>query len=183
MYHFNSGASFLHLRGFYMGKCKGKTAKGTACTRDVSGDEDYCWQHDPNELTEKERKFVDAYMGRCFGNMTEAAMVAYGYDSRATAAVEGHHIFKRPQVKKAIDDIRKADPLIADRNEVMRFWTKRLRHDGSEKAAEMLMKVHGGFVDKLEVSGPDQGPIQFSDLDDDELESRIRELESLAKDD
>lgn len=105
-------------------------------------------------LTEKQRRFVEAYMGQAAGNATEAARVA-GFGNPKS---QGSRLLTFVDVKKAIEERQKADPLVASREERQRFLTAAMRGEhGGElkdriKATEVLGKAQGDFVERHEHS-------------------------------
>ena len=128
------------------------------------------------KLTEKQRRFVEAYMGAAAGNATEAARIA-GYKGNAkTLGVVGSENLAKPCIQEAIEVRTKSDPAIATREARQRFWTEvmlgRGEH-GSEfvemrdrlKASELLGRSQADFVEKIEHSGANGGPIETASAD------------------
>jgi phage terminase small subunit len=121
-------------------------------------------------LSERERRFVDAYMGEAAGNATKAAKLA-GYSAH-TATTLGSRLLRKVHVADAIAQIQAAstaaivaerDESIADRAERQRFWTEFMR--GSDvhplarlKASELLGKSNADFVDRVHHSGQVTAP-------------------------
>lgn len=112
------------------------------------------------KLTARQQRFVDAYDG----NATAAALAA-GY-SKKTAAFIGAENLKKPKIAAAIRtrEQKRASPLIATREERQSFWTATMRDKSAEmrdrlKASELLGKSEADFIDKLQASGPDGGPL------------------------
>jgi phage terminase small subunit len=126
-------------------------------------------------LSERERRFVVAFTGVAAGNATHAAKLAgYSDTSSASLASMGSRLLTRERVLDAIRDITEGDPLIARGAELQRFWSKVMRGDalphitseGAQvevpasvkdrlKAAELLGKAQGLFVERLEVHNVD----------------------------
>lgn len=122
-------------------------------------------------LNEKQRRFVEAYMGPARGNGTEAARLA-GYSEGSagrTAArlLDGSTELGR-RVRAAIDGRIAKDPAVMDREQLQRFWTRVARGDETEagesgeqparmadrlKASEMLARSQGVFLQRVEHSG------------------------------
>lgn len=101
-------------------------------------------------LLERERRFVEHYMGRCEGNATEAAIAA-GYGKKG-AAVQGTRLLRKAKIQAALEDRFKNDPLVADRKELQEYWTRLMRGTGKVtrtkdriRASELLGKTHGMF--------------------------------------
>lgn len=109
-------------------------------------------------LTEKQRRFVEFYMGQAAGNATEAARLAGYKGNRATLQMVGLQNLSKPMIRKAIDERVEADPAIKTREDRQRFWS-RMMDDKEEaardrlKASELLGKSQGDFVERHEHSG------------------------------
>lgn len=120
-------------------------------------------------LSERERRFVDAYMGEAAGNGTEAARAAGYTGSAKVLQVQGSRLLSKAIVKDAIEVARQAatDEAIADRGERKRLLTTMLR-DGEVpprdriKACETLGKMEGDFVEKREVTLKVPGSVTFN---------------------
>jgi len=138
-------------------------------------------------LTEKERRFVVAYVGECAGNATAAVRAAkYAAKNDAVAANIGSELLRKPQVSDAIarsrEEIKRASILtlveqeelltkiatgeIADVHVVRtkegnEAETREVPVAGRLAAIDQLGKRHGAYAaSKHEVSGPNGGPIQ-----------------------
>ena len=113
-----------------------------------------------NELTAKQRRFVEAYDG----NATQAAIAA-GY-SEKTAEVIGHENLRKPKILaeiKSRETIR-STPLIASRAERQQFWSSVMRDKEQMmrdrlKAAELLGKSEADFIERQEITGRDGAPL------------------------
>ena len=107
------------------------------------------------ELTEKQRKFVEAYMGQANGNATEAARLA-GYSGSETAlGVTGHENLRKPKIASAIKKRQNGDPLIASREDRQRFWTEVMDDPTQDmrdrlRASEILGKSSGDFIERIQ---------------------------------
>lgn len=119
----------------------------------------------PAKLTEKERRFVELYMGECAGNGTEAMRRA-GYKGTDDAlAAAASRLVRKDKVRAAIEERVAADPVVATRKERQQFWTDvmkgtiRAAMKDRLKASELLGKSQADFVDRHEHSGPDGKPI------------------------
>lgn len=126
-------------------------------------------------LTEKQRKFVEAYMGRANGNATEAARLAGYSGNQRTLISIGCENLTKPDIRKAIDARVDNCPLVADREELQRFFSSVLRGevmDGEDvvkmkdrlRAAELLGKTRGEFRDGVDLtSGGEkiEGPVIY----------------------
>ena len=173
--------------------CKGRTKKGKPCTRKASNG-GYCYQHmagsEQAGLTEKQRRFVEAYMGAAAGNATEAARLA-GYaasDDNSLASI-GNENLRKLAIREAINKRVDSDPLVATRFDRQRFWTRVMlgtELDGDEppamrdrlKAASDLARAQGDFIDRVEHSGPDGKAIQVESSPE-ERRARIAELTAM----
>jgi phage terminase small subunit len=118
-------------------------------------------------LSERERRFVEAYMGEAAGNATVAAVSA-GY-SKKTAGSIASRLLKKVNIRQAIDDRAKTDPSTATREERQRFWTDVMLGKGPYndtamrdrlKASELLGKSQADFVELHEHTGKDGKPIE-----------------------
>lgn len=120
-------------------------------------------------LSERERRFVDAYMGEAQGNATKAARLA-GY-SQKNARQQGARLLTKADIKAEVVQRQSAatSSAIATATELQEWWSKVCRGQESEsrmldrlKASELLGKAKGIFIDKQEHSGPDGGPVRVS---------------------
>jgi phage terminase small subunit len=111
-----------------------------------------------SDLTEKQRRFVEAFTGEAQGNATKAAKLAgYSGDEKALA-VRGAEIVRNRKVQQAIEEARASvtSEAIATREERQTFLTRTMRDGGIEpkdriKACEVLGKMQGDFIEKHEV--------------------------------
>jgi len=143
----------------------------------------------PKSLTPKRQAFVDAYTGPAQGNATEAARTA-GY---AKPAQEGHRLLRNAEIQRAIQavtaEVRKA--AVMDRQRRQELLTQIAEADRSireyhvtkdgdvvetaplvkerERAIELLGKMQGDFIERLDV--------KVMDLLDDRLDELERRLE------
>ena len=118
------------------------------------------------KLTAKQQRFVDAYDG----NATKAAIAA-GY-SEKTAYSAGQRLLKNDEILTAIQERenRRIQPLIMTREERQTMWSEIARDKGERtqdrlKASELLGKSEADFVERQEISGPDQGPVLIMDAE------------------
>lgn len=117
------------------------------------------------KLTEKQRRFVDAYLGEAAGNATEAARLAGYKGNDNTLASVGTENLRKPAIAEAITLLQRDDPLVASRVERQRFWTRVMMEGEAEmkdrlRASELLAKSGRDFIDRVEHSGPDGKPIE-----------------------
>lgn len=121
-------------------------------------------------LSERERRFVEAYMGEAAGNATKAALIA-GYSHRSARSMASRLLTKRNNVRAAIAARAKTDALVASRETRQRFWTSVLHGKGKFakvpwrdrlKASELLGKSQGDFIERHEHTGKDGGPLRVT---------------------
>lgn len=113
-----------------------------------------------NELTAKQRRFVEAYDG----NATQAAIAA-GYSQKIARQMGQVNMTKRVILAeiKARETVR-CTPLIASRAERQQFWSSVMRDKDQQmrdrlKAAELLGKSEADFVERQEITGRDGAPL------------------------
>jgi phage terminase small subunit len=108
-------------------------------------------------LTERERRFVEAFMGFAHGNGTEAARMAGYKGTPAVLGVQSTRLLRKASVQAAIHERGSNDPAVSDREDRQRFFTRTMHDDGVSmkdrlKAAELLCKTQGDFVKRIEIS-------------------------------
>jgi phage terminase small subunit len=158
-------------------------------------------------LTEKQRRFVEAYMGQAAGNGHLASKLA-GYKGNAnTLKAVASNLLRQQNIREAMGQRTAECPLVATRQERQEFWTKvmqgketqvvKVLEDGTPvemspemkdrlKASELLGRSQGDFIEKVELTGKDGGPLEiapaydFSKLSLDELRS-LKALTAKAK--
>lgn len=149
-------------------------------------------------LSEKQRRFVEAYMGEAAGNATKAAELAGYKGSYATIAAVARDNLRRPAIRAAIDQRAEEDPAVMTRKERQRFWTAVARGEiGTRKiagdaevvfpsemkdrlkATELLGKSQGDFLERIELTGKDGGPVVTAGIDLTKLS--LDELETLRQ--
>ena len=109
----------------------------------------------PRKLSEKQRRFVEAYMGQAAGNATEAAGIAGYKGNRKTLEAVGRKNLANARIRAAIDERVAEDPAIATRKERQEFWTKTMQNNVIEmnhrlRASELLGKSQADFVEHIE---------------------------------
>jgi len=138
-------------------------------------------------LSEKERRFCDAYAGDAAGNGAKACRMA-GYEATdASLATIAWRLLRKVDIKRAIDARMESDPLVAGRVERLRFLTSVLRGeitdeklDGEGSRVELrvdskarlaaeaaLSKVAGEHVQKVALTnsaGDDIAGVPLSEL-------------------
>lgn len=72
-------------------------------------------------LSERERRFVEFYMGEAAGNATKAARFA-GYSAK-TARKQGSRLRTKGHIRAAIQEAARNDPAVWTREDRQRFWT------------------------------------------------------------
>lgn len=138
-------------------------------------------QPSDDDLTEKQRRFVDAYMGEAKGNGTLAARVA-GYEGDDnTLAVTASRLLRNPKVRSALNARIECDPLIMGRIERLRRLSEIARGEYTSQvvdpetgelanvrvpakdliaAMKELAQAQGDHVSRVELTGKDGGPLQ-----------------------
>jgi phage terminase small subunit len=113
-----------------------------------------------HKLTEKQRRFVEAYSGPAAGNAAEAAKMA-GYRAKNAHgyAVAGNDLLTNPDIRVAIQELseqtRRAS--IADVTECKEILTKLARGEEIEPkdriaAVDKLLKCSGAYLERQEVT-------------------------------
>jgi phage terminase small subunit len=91
-----------------------------------------------DDLTEKQRRFVEAYCGPAKGNATEACRLAGYAGGDVTLASMGHENLRKPHISRAIDEVNGdiRSEAIATAEEVQAFLTGTMR--GTECRAPII---------------------------------------------
>ena len=124
------------------------------------------------QLTEKQRRFVEAYMGEARGNATQAARLAGYAGDDNTLRVVGSENLAKPAIRDAIDERVDSCPLVASRRDRLEFLTRVMLGQETDrvmtkeglvdaepamrdrlKALELLGKIQGDFTQKIELKG------------------------------
>jgi phage terminase small subunit len=109
-------------------------------------------------LTERERNFIERYMGDAAGNATKAARLA-GYSAK-TARKQGSRLLTKGHIRAAIAQRTKDDPGVWTREDRQRFWTAVASGASGYqlaalrdrlKASELLGKSQADFVERHQV--------------------------------
>lgn len=105
-------------------------------------------------LTERERRFIEAYMGKAAGNGTKAAILA-GYSPK-TAAQQAHENLRKPKIAAAVQQRVAADPDVANRERRQRFWTAvmddvTVSWRDRLRASELLGRTQGDLAERHQV--------------------------------
>lgn len=134
-----------------------------------------------NKLSEKQRRFVEAYMGVAKGNATEAARIAGYKGDNNSLAVTGWQNLIKPKIKAALDIRVESDPLIADKDEIQHYWTKLIRDETGGglalRASELLAKTHGMFIERHEVKTESTVTIECEEETADRIKSFFEKAE------
>ncbi|MEQ1896773.1 MAG: terminase small subunit [Vicinamibacterales bacterium] len=102
-------------------------------------------------LTERERRFVEAYLGDAAGNATKAAELA-GYSATSARRI-GTRLSSKDHIQQAIDVRAQRDPAVWTRQQRQQFWT-RIANDPETpirerlKASELLGRSQGDFIER-----------------------------------
>ena len=117
-------------------------------------------------LSERERRFVDAYMGEAAGNGTAAAKCAGYKGSAQVLGVQANRLLKKANVLDAIAERRQtlASQSIADAKERREVLTSILRSaevdpNARIRAIDTANKMDGVYVEKHEHAGKDGKPL------------------------
>lgn len=110
-------------------------------------------------MNERQTKFCLAYAKS--GNAYEAYKEAgYNMKSEASARVSASRLLTNDNIVTKLAELseRSHTKAIATITEIKEFWTEVLLSEENEmnyrlKASELLVKVEGGFIDKVEHSG------------------------------
>lgn len=88
-----------------------------------------------SELTLKERRFIDAYLGSCAGNGTDAVLMAGYKQNRKAAAVQATQLLRKPNIRQEVDrrQEKRTTKEIADADERDRILSKLARKNISAK--------------------------------------------------
>ncbi len=127
-------------------------------------------------LNARQRGFVISFTGVAAGNATKAARIA----KYANPALQGHRLLRNDKILKAIRILAEKDEAkkIGDRKERRELFTKIMRGeeadvyvvkglglvDGRSKnqtrlrAAELLGKMSGDFLDRVQIEGAANNP-------------------------
>lgn len=112
------------------------------------------------KLSERERRFVEAYMGEAAGNATKAAERA-GY-KKDNARQQGSRLLTKANIIAAIEERSATDPQIATREQRQALWSeiafgRGVYRDASLKdrlkASELLGKSQADFIERQQHEG------------------------------
>ena len=121
--------------------------------------------------TPKQKGFIMAYVENG-GNGTRAALQVYGTEDENTAAAIAYENLRKPQIQQAIgelmenmelssqDALQTIKEALEASNDKGPNWNARL------KAADMLLKVTGGYVPKQPPSEDEGASVRDTDFDD-----------------
>ena len=118
-------------------------------------------------LTEKQRRFVEAFMGSAKGNATQAARLAGYNGGDETLRNVGSRNLTKPHIQEAIGARVDADEdgLIATREDRQRWWSEVMRDSTVDmkhrlRASELLGKTQADFVERQEVTHSGAAQVQ-----------------------
>lgn len=121
-------------------------------------------------LNVNQEKFCIEY-ARC-GNATEAYQKAgYKVTSEKVAGVNATRLLGNARVQQRLEELQKemAKPKIMDAEERQELLTQMINeametgnHNVACKAMEILNKMQGSYINKVELGGTDGGPLQFA---------------------
>lgn len=120
-------------------------------------------------LSQKEQRFVTEYL--VDGNATRSAIAA-GYAQR-NATSTGYELLQKPHIKDALGKALKAQEkrtlVTADANlreiEQLAREARAARQFGAAvRARELIGKHYRSFTDKVELTGKNDGPVEFTEI-------------------
>ena len=120
-------------------------------------------------LNVKQEKFCVEY-ARC-GNATEAYKTAGYVATGESARRNASRMLTKADIQKRLAEItaEMAKPVIMNAEERQAMLTSIVKnafgdcdYNSACKAMDILNKMQGSYVNKLEIGGPDGGPIEFS---------------------
>jgi phage terminase small subunit len=111
-----------------------------------------------NKLSEKQRRFVNAYMGECNGNGANAAALAGYKGNRNTLRVIAAENLTKPIIIQEIERLREFDreESVLTRKGRQIWLRKFIRRDDVKdmdklKALDMLAKMDGDYLERRQV--------------------------------
>ncbi len=117
------------------------------------------------ELTEKQRRFVEAYTGPAMGNATEAARMAGYADPDANA----HRLISHDGIRREIEKARaptthRAILTREERQEILSELGRGAEKESDRiRAVEVLGKMQGDFIERHEVAVSGQVQVYLPD--------------------
>lgn len=120
-------------------------------------------------LTEKQRRWIEFYMGEAVGNATEAARLAEYKGSNETLRSVGHENLMKPNIAIEIQRLTEEDPAVATRIARQRFWSAVMLNADIDmkdrlRASELLGKSQIDFVERKVISGDADNPLVVQDV-------------------
>lgn len=112
-----------------------------------------------DRLSVKERRFIDAYLGSCRGNGTEAVLAAGYVQSRKAASITASRLLGKASIRQEVETrtVKREDRAIADAEERDKILSKLARRNISAKdriaAIKELNKCTGRHSMKHLVEG------------------------------
>ena len=117
-------------------------------------------QRGQKTLSEKERRFVEAFMGPCVGNATQAA-IRSGYSHKSARRIATRLLSTNVHIRHAIDERVSRCDIVADRERLQRFWSAIVEGRGHYatlpmkdrlRASELLARSQAMFVDRIDLN-------------------------------
>lgn len=123
-------------------------------------------------LTERQRKFIDAYLGPAKGKGSKAARMAGYTGNPNTIGGTAHGLLKNPKIQAAMEERRNQVSEGMGVDELVALWSRIARDEGETtqnrlRAAEYLGKMRGVFIEKSINANVNVGNVQS--LTDDQL--------------
>ena len=121
------------------------------------------------DLTPKQRRFVEAYVGPAKGNATEAARQAGYAGNDVTLAAVGHENLRKPQIAEAVEE--RLEKALADfsADEVVRHvgkiaFSPKERTGDRLRGLELLGKYHALWTDVHAVRDLPRDPARLREI-------------------
>lgn len=105
------------------------------------------------KLSEKQRRFVEFYMGEAKGNATEACRLAGYKGTDNTLGVMAAENLEKPKIKEAIRERQENSPEVMKRKEIQMWLSQAVRDEEMLmshrlKAVEILARSQGMFLEQ-----------------------------------
>ncbi len=104
-------------------------------------------------------------MGEAAGNGTKAAQLAGYKGSNGTLRAQASENMRLPAIRAALAERAANDPLVATRQDRQQMLTRIMNDEEEEtrdrlKAIDLLSKTQGDYIERVEHTGKDGGPIE-----------------------
>jgi len=113
----------------------------------------------PNGLTEKELKFIKAYLGEYgkdyYANGTQSVLLAYNTKDENTAGVMAYELLRNPKIVEYVNEYKRVkaesineNDIVNELIEIREYAKKEGKYSDALKANELLGKWKAMFTDK-----------------------------------